>query len=138
VQQQEQFMSAGWQLETRNGTLPDFGPIWWKTEEDGARRFAFRVENSHTDAQNTLSNSALLAFADHYVGSAATTDETISLVTIQLETSFITPAFVGEIVEGQAKISGKDGKLVYLAGSACVGDRVVSRSAGIWKILSPR
>lgn len=132
--QDDPFSTPGWARDERRGMLPDFGPVWMRGDP-GDVIFAFRAAPHHATTDGTVSTAALLAFADHYVGSAAVPMTGASMVTLQLETSFLGTARVGDIITGQAQIVGLDGKLIHLAGTARAGGRVISRSAGIWKIL---
>ena len=55
--------------------------------------------------------------------------------TVQLSTQFISPARIGDFVEGRAEVLRATRTVVFVRGLLTVGDRTVVSAEGVWKIL---
>lgn len=109
------------------------GP-YFERQRNGAREFAFIVDNRHTNAQGVAHGGALLTFADAALGYALwdATDRA-PCVTIGQQTQFIAAAMEGDLVTCQPEVVRKTREIVFMRGDFRVGDRVVFTATAVWR-----
>jgi len=127
--------SADWRLLQPEGYPALIGPFWYRREEGGFR-YGFTAEPRHLNNGGVVHGGMLMSFADDVLG--MTVWEAAGrrpCTTVQLSTQFISPARLGEFVEGRAEIMRTTRSVVFVRGLVTVGDRTVIHADGIWKIL---
>ncbi|WP_043364602.1 PaaI family thioesterase [Belnapia sp. F-4-1] len=127
--------AAGWKPLRPEGYPALIGPFWFKREEGGFR-YGFPAEPRHLNNGGVVHGGMLMSFADDVLG--MTVWEAAGrkpCTTVQLSTQFISPARVGDFVEGRAEILRATRSVVFVRGLVTVGDRTVVHADGIWKIL---
>ena len=97
---------AGWQ------TWPDepfehdaAGPFYFKIDDDGPVA-AFRAQRKHMNAGGVMHGGCLMTFADIAMFQIAYQEmEGASGVTVQLDSTFIDGAYVGELIEATGQVT---------------------------------
>jgi acyl-coenzyme A thioesterase PaaI-like protein len=114
------------------------GPLF-EREEEGARIFAFIVDERHVGADGTVHEGMMLTFADAFLGSAAHrgADER-SCVTLSMQASFLKGARPGDIVECRTKLERKTRAIIFVSARFSVGDEDVMTATSLWKVLGER
>lgn len=109
------------------------GP-YFERQRNGAREFAFIIDDRHTNAQGVAHGGALLTFADAALGYALwdATDRA-PCVTIGQQTQFIAAAMQGDLVTCQPEVVRKTREIVFMRGDFRVGDRVVFTATAVWR-----
>lgn len=111
------------------------GPMY-EAGEGTARRFAFRVGKQHVNRRGALHGGMLMTFADMALGAAVwdATDKAPS-VTMNMQTQFLKPAQVGDLVEVVPELTRRTRSLIFMRGDFMVDGEVVFTAASIWKLL---
>ena len=126
-------------LNWRRGFGQVMGRLYDRAEADGGFTRAFLVEERHTNGMKNCHGGMLMAFADMVFGhSVSLTRKDHHWVTIRMLTDFISPAALGDWVEGTSEVVGRDGDLYTSRGRIWVGGRAVLTGTGIFKFATPR
>jgi uncharacterized protein (TIGR00369 family) len=136
--------AAGWKPLPAEGYPALVGPFWAKREPGEAPggqrawRYAFLAEPRHVNLGGVVHGGMLMSFADDVLG--MTVWEAAGrkpCTTVQLNTQFVSPARIGELVEGRAEVLRATRTLVFVRGVLTAGgdDRTVVSAEGVWKIL---
>lgn len=129
-------IESGWHREELGGFSTRFAEIWRQDRVDGPV-FAMRVEPRHLNEAGEMSNGALLAFADHAIGSAGTHVFGESQVTIQLQVSLVSPAEEGDVLIGKGEVAGVTDDVTHLRGTMSVSGKTIAIADGRWKAVRP-
>jgi uncharacterized protein (TIGR00369 family) len=111
------------------------GPAW-QHGEPGSRRFAFRVDERHVNRRGVVHGGMLLTFADMALGAAAwdLTDRA-PCVTLGMQTQFLKPAHIGDIVEVQPQLLRRTRAMLFIRGDFLVESEAVFTATSVWKLL---
>jgi uncharacterized protein (TIGR00369 family) len=125
-------------LNWRRGFGQVMGTLYERDEADGRFTRAFLVEERHTNGMANCHGGMLMAFADMVFGhSVSLTRRDHHWVTIRMLTDFISPAKLGDWVEGTSEVVGKNGDLSTSRGHIFVGERIVLTGTGVFKFAAP-
>ena len=124
---------AGWQTYDLHGTLDQVvGPFYFRPDPDGRMRCAFRAEPKHMNAGGRMHGGCLMTFADIALFQAAYQEmEGASGVTVQLDSTFIDGAYVGELVEATGEVIRAGKSLIFVRGQINAGERVLMTFSGV-------
>ncbi len=102
----------------------------------GSRRFAFRVDERHVNRRGVLHGGMLLTFADLALGAAAwdLTDRA-PCVTLGMQTQFLKPARLGDVVEVQPVLLRRTRALLFLRGDFRGDSEAIFTATSVWKLL---
>jgi acyl-coenzyme A thioesterase 13 len=125
---------AGWETYGVPNTTFDstVNPFYFRTEEDGSVRCAFKAEERHMNFGGRMHGGCLMTFADVCLFQIAerAMEGTIG-VTVQLDSTFIDGAYVGEIVEATGEVMKSGRSLIFVRGKLTTGDRLLMSFSGI-------
>ena len=77
-----------------------------------------------------------MALADIFFGSVAfSACGKKSTSTISLNSNFVSPGLLDEVVECEASVTKITRSLIFIEGSLTSGDKTILSASGIWKIL---
>jgi acyl-coenzyme A thioesterase PaaI-like protein len=93
---------------------------------------AFRVEEHHANGMNNCHGGMLMSFADMAWGRVISNQREVGWVTVRLVTDFISPALMGDWVEGTSEIIAEDGDIFTVAGRFWSGDRMLMTGTGVY------
>jgi acyl-coenzyme A thioesterase PaaI-like protein len=129
---------TGWTVEFMTPFTTLVGPLWGRMEENGDV-CGFVVEPRHLNQNAVLARGALLTFADHAIGiPGAHMFPDQSMVTLELNTIFLTDAVEGEFIEGRSDVIHADESFIFVRGGIQAGSRLVASCEGVWKKVRPR
>lgn len=114
------------------------GPFFWRAREDGSHHFVFRAETRHCNRQGNLHGGILMTMIDLTL--AATAKEVVEdrVVTISLNSEFVSGGKVGEIIESTAELVRKTRSLAFVRGEIRVADRVLLTASAVFKRMTAR
>ncbi|MBX3573591.1 MAG: PaaI family thioesterase [Mesorhizobium sp.] len=113
-----------------------FGPIYGKLI-DGKLRLGLRVGRRHINPHDTCHGGVIASFADMqvYVGQQQeATLRRMLLPTISMNIDFISPAALGDWLEGNSILLRHTNSLLFQQTVGTVGERVVFRASCIYKV----
>lgn len=126
---------AGWSIADQFDPFEaSLGP-YFERQREGAREFAFKVDDRHTNAQEVAHGGALLTFADAALGYALwdATDRA-PCVTISQQSQFLASAVAGNLVTCLPQLVRRTREIVFMRGDFFVDDKIVFTASAIWRI----
>ena len=131
---------AGWRHWVGGDPYEDLsGPFYFKADEGGAIRCAFRAEKKHMNGGGFMHGGCMLTFADYslfVIGREALKDT--HAVTVSLNGEFVGPAHVGDLVEATGEVVRAGGSLVFLRGTISTGGSPMMTFSGVVKKVKKR
>ncbi|GGC91792.1 PaaI family thioesterase [Chelatococcus reniformis] len=125
----------GWEEIQTRGFTRHTGPMWFRVTDEGPV-FGFVALPKHRNRRGIIHGGMLMTFADRVLGMhIAMVGDDSPHATIHLDTHFISSVKVGEFVEARCEIVRRTRSMVFVAATLTVGDRVIARAQGIWKLL---
>jgi len=131
---------AGWQTYDDHATFDTVvGPFYGRPDPDGQMRCAFRAEPKHMNAGGRMHGGCLMTFADIALFQIAYQElEGASGVTVQLDSTFIDGAYVGELIEATGQVSKAGKSLIFVRGQITAGERLLMTFSGVIRKFTPR
>ncbi len=134
---------AGWSAWSHDAFETVTGPFFFKQEDDGSVRCAFRAEKRHMNGGGAMHGGCMLTFADFCLFAIAhplleTLEERTPMVTVSLNGDFVGPAFEGDLVEGRGEVVRAGGSLLFLRGLIETGGKPMMTFSGVVKKVRPR
>jgi len=130
----------GWQAWVGGDPFEDnSGPFYFRQEDDGTMRCAFRAEKKHMNGGGFMHGGCMLTFADYslfVIGREALKDG--HSVTVTLNGEFIGPAHVGDLVEATGEVTRAGGSLVFIRGMVSTGGNPMMSFSGVVKKIRKR
>jgi len=114
------------------------GPIYGRREA-GAWIYAWRPDERHLNGRGIVHGGLLMTLADHVGGMVAW--EAVNrapMVTVQLNTHFVSGAQTGDLLVGSAQVVRSTRALVFMRGLLQRADQTVLTFDGIWRRLDDR
>ena len=127
--------AAGWKPMPADDYPALIGPFLARRAGDGWR-YGFVAEQRHLNKGGVVHGGMLVSFADDALG--ATVWEAVGrqpVTTVQLNTQFIAPVRLGELVEMRAEVLRRTRTVVFVRGVLEAGGRTAVHADGVWKIL---
>ena len=111
------------------------GPVFEQGPK-GARRFAFIVDARHVNMRGVIHGGMLMTFADAAIGQAAwDVCDHARCVTLNMQSQFLAPAVVGDLVEVAPVLTRRTRTLMFLRGEFTVRGEPIFSVSSVWKIL---
>jgi uncharacterized protein (TIGR00369 family) len=129
--------TAGWKpFQWHNDDFPALvGPFWSKREGENWA-YGLLAAEKHRNIHGIVHGGMLAMFLDQTLGIACwEAAERNPLVTIQLNTHYISAAKPDEFLEARATILRTTRSLIFVRGQITVSDRIVAAADGVWKRL---
>jgi len=109
------------------------GPLYVKRDASGAS-YGFRVEARHGNARGKIHGGMLLTLADQILGlTAVEAVGHLSIVTLSLNSEFVSGAELGDWLVGDANVVRRTGSMMFMHGVIQRGKDIVLSSSGIWR-----
>jgi uncharacterized protein (TIGR00369 family) len=127
--------SAGWKNVPAKDYPAMIGPFLARHAGAGWE-YAFQVEQRHLNIGGVAHGGMLMSFIDDVLG--MTVWEAAgrqAVTTVQLNTHFIAPARLGDLVIGRGEVLRATRTVVFIRGLLTVGERTLVHADGVWKIL---
>ncbi len=131
---------AGWRrFDTRETFDSLIGPFYFRRDEDGHFRCAFRAAQKHMNAGGRMHGGVLMTFADISLFALAYEEmEGRRGVTVQLDSTFLDGAHVGDLLEATGEVTRAGGSLVFVRGQIVSGERLLFTFSGVIKKMRPK
>ncbi len=128
--------AEGWKVpEEWSGFVAEAGPLWVRRSERNLS-VGFMAEARHANVRGVVHGGMLMTLADQMMGQLTWyVAGGRSCATASMNNDFLSPARIGEWIEGEASLVHKGKSLVFVRGDLRVGDRPVLAASGVWKIL---
>jgi uncharacterized protein (TIGR00369 family) len=110
------------------------GPFFFKVE-GGIIHTAFRVEDRHCNAHDTLHGGIMMAFGDYTLCLAANGGAEQSVATVTCNNEFVAPALKGDLVLGRSEVVHRGRSLVFTRGELRVDGKSILSCSGVIKLL---
>lgn len=130
---------AGWSRSESNESFTGHvGPYYYKSDDNGHFKVAFKAEKHHLNGGGTVHGGCLLTLADtslfifslpHLNGGGA--------VTVQLDAQFLSPGREGDIIIASGEITRAGASTVFGRGELRVGNRIILTFSGVLKRTRP-
>lgn len=128
----------GWREHRSTGFMDDVGPLLVR-EVDSRTRYAVRTAERHLNGFGIVHGGVVLTLLDNAVGMfGARHHDGVGQATMQLNVSFVAPVHAGSLLEADCEVVRVARSVMFLRGTAYVGDTVVAVADGIWKIARTR
>lgn len=129
--------AAGWeQLRWHEDGFPTLVGPFWSKKGDAGWTYGLLAEERHSNAHGIVHGGMLVTFLDQILGitcwEAAKRDP---VVTIQLNTHFVSAARAGEFIEARAEAVRATRSVVFVRGQLSLGERIIATADGVWKRL---
>ncbi len=130
----------GWSyFDTRDTFDSLIGPFYFRKDAGGHNRCAFRAQQKHMNAGHRMHGGCLMTFADIALFMLAYQEmEGSKGVTVQLDSTFLDAARVGDLVEATGEVTRAGGSLVFVRGQITSGERLLFTFSGVIKKLKPK
>ncbi len=128
-----------WTPLTGQGFVDLIGPLLMRRLPDGDVRYAMQLEARHLNGFGIVHGGAIMTFLDHAIGIyGARTHDAPAQATMNLNVSFVDGVPAGALLEADIEVVRTTRSVMFLRGTARVGDRIVATADGVWKIRRPR
>jgi acyl-coenzyme A thioesterase 13 len=130
----------GWnQVPLHDGYVNLIGPYYVKTNDLGHTQTAFRAQARHLNGGGSVHGGCLLSLADTALYLIAYPRlEGSHVVTLQLDSQFISPGREGDIIIASGEVIRAGASVVFVKGQLQAQDRVILTFSGILKRIKPK
>lgn len=108
------------------------GPFFFVMEGKNPQT-AFRVEEHHCNAHDSVHGGVLMAFADYTLCLGANGGESESVATVSCNSEFVAPAYKGALIQGRGEVIRRGGSMVFVRCELVVEDSVILMSSAVIK-----
>lgn len=123
-----------WTPDPDDGFIGHVGGLW-RREIGGKPEFAFVAQNFHANRNGVVHGGMLMTFIDRAFGHATRLASGAPRgTTVSLAHQFLTPAKIGDLVQIAPQITKATTRLVFVTGTAFIGDAPVISAQGVWRI----
>ena len=131
----EQLKSSGWTIVDTTGFLHLVGPLWQRVV-DNEHEYALVAQDKHHNRRGLVQGGLLMTFADRTCGMTAryVSGKPI-LATVQLDTHFVEPGKIGEILVSKPHVLRSTRSLIFITTVVTVDKRCIAMASGVFKIL---
>ena len=131
---------AGWRRFDTTDTFDALiGPFYFKQDENGRTRGAFRAQQKHMNMGGRMHGGCLMTFADIALFQIAYQEmEGSKGVTVQLDSTFIDGGYVGDLIEATGEVVRAGGSLIFVRGQITDEGRTLLTFSGIIKRMRPQ
>lgn len=129
-------LPSGAENISRGGFNAYAGPFWRLADEDGAKRYALRVEPKHMNSSGSLHGGVLMTFADIAMSQTSRAVSGASTcTTVSLTCDFTGPGKLGDVIIAQVRVTRQTRTMVFLSAELVCEKRTLGVATGLWKIL---
>ena len=127
--------SDGWKVVEATGFITLIGPLWERLV-DGEPEYALITEDKHHNRRGLVQGGVLMTFADRTCGMTARfVSGKPTLATVQLDTHFVEPGRIGEILISRPRIVRSTRSLIFVTTEVTADKRCIVMASGVFKIL---
>jgi uncharacterized protein (TIGR00369 family) len=130
---------AGWRSWDHDAFESQSGPFYFRDEEGGAIRCAFRAEKKHMNGGGFMHGGCMMTFADFSLFAIAWRElRDDRAVTVSLNGEFVGPAHVGDLVECTGEVIKAGKSMIFVRGLISTGGAPMMIFSGVIKKVSRR
>jgi acyl-coenzyme A thioesterase PaaI-like protein len=127
--------SDGWSIVETSGFLHLIGPLWQRIV-NGEHEYALVTDDKHHNRRGLVQGGVLMTFADRTCGMTARyVSGRPTLATVQLDTHFVEPGKIGEVLISRPRVVRSTRSLIFITTEVTVEKRVIAMANGVFKIL---
>jgi acyl-coenzyme A thioesterase PaaI-like protein len=131
----DKLKSDGWKIVETTGFVPLIGPLWHRLV-DGEHEYALIAEDKHHNRRGLVQGGVLMTFADRTCGMTARyISSKPTLATVQLDTHFVEPGKIGEVLISKPHVVRSTRSLIFITTEVTVDKRCIAMASGVFKIL---
>ena len=125
----------GWTVMDDDGFINLIGPLWHRAMGD-TFEYAIVGQDKHRNRRGVVQGGVLMTMADRTCGMTARhVSKAESLATVQFDTHFIDATRIGDVMISRPRAVRNTKSLIYMTTDIMVGDRIVTTSVGVFKIM---
>ena len=125
----------GWRALKIDGFTAVFGPVLRKTLADGKQRYGLQTGARHVNLIGLVHGGVITSFLDQVIAlDAWTAADRAPVVTVQIDTRFLSAARQGDFLEAATKIRHRTGSMIFLDADVACGRDLVATATSIMKI----
>ena len=130
---------AGWNRWVGDPFEDAVGPFYFRTGPDGRRVTAFRAEQKHMNGLGKMHGGCLMAVADMALFTIAR-DALGGQpgVTVALDSVFLSPGNLGDLVEATGEVTRAGGSLIFVRGEVVSMGSTLLTFSGVIKKIRPK
>jgi uncharacterized protein (TIGR00369 family) len=130
---------AGWRNWGPDAFEDANGPFVYRERADGSILCAFRAEARHMNGGGFMHGGCMMTFADYAMFCISTKELAGGqAVTVSLNSEFIAPAKVGDLVTATGEIVKAGGSLIFIRGTVMVEAGPILTFSGVIKRIKRR
>lgn len=130
----QDLLAAGFRLQPDDGFVGHAGGLWQRTI-DRQVQFAFVATEIHTNRNGLVHGGMLMTFMDRALGQTAReATGAVRGATVSLTHQFLAPVRINDIVKLTPQVTSKTGRMVFMTGTALIGDVPVVSAQGVWRM----
>jgi uncharacterized protein (TIGR00369 family) len=119
--------------------LVSLGPWYYRRDDKNQIVLAIRIEDRHTNIRHIAHGGFLVTMVDTALGIVVSSsrEPPQPIVTVSLNTNFVSSAEPGDWVEAHVDIDRMGGRLAYARCTLRSGDRVIMTGSGVFALMKP-
>jgi acyl-coenzyme A thioesterase PaaI-like protein len=127
--------ASGWTTVETSGFISLVGPLWQRVV-NGEHEYALVAQDKHHNRRGLVQGGVLMTFADRTCGMTARyVSGKPMLATVQLDTHFVEPGKIGEILISKPHVVRSTRSLIFITTEVTVDKRCIAMASGVFKIL---
>src|SRR5258705_6097645 len=127
--------ASGWTTVETSGFISLIGPLWQRVV-DGEHEYALVAQDKHHNRRGLVQGGVLMTFADRTCGmTARSVSGKPMLATVQMDTHFVEPGKIGEILVSKPHVVRSTRSLIFITTEVTVDKRCIAIASGVFKIL---
>ena len=127
--------ASGWTPVESSGFISLVGPLWQRVV-NGEHEYALVAQDKHHNRRGLVQGGVLMTFADRTCGMTARyVSGKPMLATVQLDTHFVEPGKIGEILVSKPHVVRSTRSLIFITTEVTVDKRCIAMASGVFKIL---
>ena len=127
--------ASGWTTVETSGFISLIGPLWQRVV-DGEHEYAIVAQDKHHNRRGLVQGGVLMTFADRTCGMTARyVSGKPMLATVQMDTHFVEPGKIGEILVSKPHVVRSTRSLIFITTEVTVDKRCIAMASGVFKIL---
>src|SRR6266853_4811342 len=127
--------ASGWTTVETSGFISLVGPLWQRVV-NGEHEYAIVAQDKHHNRRGLVQGGVLMTFADRTCGMTARyASGKPMLATVQLDTHFVEPGKIGEVLVSKPHLVRSTRSLIFITTEVTVDKRCIAMASGVFKIL---
>ena len=127
-----------WREHFPTGLMTTLGPLLSKRHEDGWL-YGLKIHEKHLNPAGVAHGGIITTLMDHAFSAMAWhVTEKKPCITVQLNTSFIRPAYLNDVLVVNSTLTRKTSSILFVTGDIHVDDNVIATGQAILKMLPSR